>query len=173
MNRTIRTRTAVAAGAVALVAAALGAFTAGVGVARGDGEQDRRNKAAQREVAALFDQWNATLQSGDPEKVAARYAADAVLLPTASPRIRTNREEIADYFEHFLQKKPYGERLRSVVTVLDADSAIDAGLYRFHLTDPGTGAAEQVDARYSYEYEKRGGRWLIVNHHSSVLPAES
>ncbi|MFF2043116.1 SgcJ/EcaC family oxidoreductase [Kitasatospora sp. NPDC058170] len=169
MNRKIRTRAAVAGVAVV---AALGTFTAGVGVAQAGDEQSRRGRTTEREIAALFDQWNAALQSGDPKKVTARYAHDAVLLPTASPRIRTNHEEIADYFAHFLQKKPRGEKVRSVINILDADSAIDAGVYRFHLTDPKTGETKPVEARYTYEYEKRGGKWLIVNHHSSVLPAE-
>ncbi|MFE2556303.1 SgcJ/EcaC family oxidoreductase [Streptomyces sp. NPDC059352] len=168
MMRNSRIRAVLAA---ALAAAALGTVAAGVGVAdEKSGKQHGR--AGEREIAALFDQWNAALRTGDPEKVADRYAEDAVLLPTASPRIRTNHEEIADYFAHFLQKKPRGEKVRSVIHVLDQNSAIDAGLYRFHLTDPKTGVTKTVDARYTYEYEKRDGRWLIVNHHSSVVPAE-
>ncbi|MFB7614657.1 SgcJ/EcaC family oxidoreductase [Kitasatospora sp. NPDC056181] len=169
MNPKIRTRTVIA---TAAAVAAVGTFTAGVGVAQAGDEQSRRGKVTEREIAGLFDQWNAALQTGDPEKVADRYAQDAVLLPTASPKIRTNHAEIADYFEHFLQKKPRGEKIRSVINILDANSAVDAGLYRFHLTDPATGATKAVEARYTYEYEKRGGKWLIVNHHSSVLPAE-
>ncbi|MEV7021913.1 SgcJ/EcaC family oxidoreductase [Kitasatospora sp. NPDC093558] len=165
----LRTRTALA---TAAVVAAAGTFTAGVGVAQAGDGNGRRGKVTEREIAALFDQWNAALQTGDPEKVADRYASDAVLLPTASRVIRTDRAGIVDYFEHFLQKKPRGEKVRSVINILDGNSAIDAGLYRFHLTDPKTGATKPVDARYTYEYEKRGGKWLIVNHHSSVLPAE-
>ncbi|GAA1151764.1 uncharacterized protein (TIGR02246 family) [Kitasatospora gansuensis] len=153
---------------IAVAVAAVGTVTVGVAQA-GEG---KRGRVTEREIAALFDQWNAALQTGDPERVADRYAEDAVLLPTASPRIRTNHAEIADYFEHFLLKKPKGEKIRSVINILDQDSAIDAGLYRFHLTDPKTGETKPVEARYSYEYEKRGGKWLIVNHHSSVLPAE-
>ncbi|MFB7586994.1 SgcJ/EcaC family oxidoreductase [Streptomyces sp. NPDC056169] len=157
--------------AASLAVATLGTFAAGVGVAD-EKEGKQHGRVGEREIAALFDQWNAALLTGDPEKVTARYAEDAVLLPTASPRIRTNHAEIADYFAHFLQKKPRGEKVRSVIHVLDRNSAIDAGLYRFHLTDPKTGVTKAVDARYTYEYEKRDGRWLIVNHHSSVLPAE-
>ncbi|MFJ8476680.1 SgcJ/EcaC family oxidoreductase [Kitasatospora sp. NPDC094011] len=168
MKSTFRTRAVLG---TAAVVAAVGTFTAGVGAAQAGEEQNRRGKASEREIAALFDQWNAALQTGDADQVADRYAPDAVLLPTASPVIRTDRAGIVDYFEHFLEKKPRGEKVRSVINVLDANSAIDAGLYRFYLTDPKTGVTKPVDARYSYEYEKRGGRWLIVNHHSSVLPA--
>ncbi|MGV9313687.1 SgcJ/EcaC family oxidoreductase [Streptomyces sp. NPDC003691] len=166
MKRTLRGRAAVAtAAAVALTVAA------GVGVARAGDDDERRGKPGKREIAALFGQWNAALRTGDAETVADRYAADGVLLPTVSAQIRTDRAAIVDYFEHFLLKKPRGEKIRSVINVLDQNSAIDAGLYRFHLTDPATGQVSQVVARYTYAYEKRGGKWLIVNHHSSVLPA--
>ncbi|WP_017241876.1 SgcJ/EcaC family oxidoreductase [Streptomyces sp. SS] len=175
MNRRPRIRAAVAGG---VAVTALGALVAGVGVAQagekehGRDRGERKGGVTEREIAGLFDRWNAALLTGDAEKVADLYAEDAVLLPTASPRIRTDHAGIVDYFEHFLQKKPRGEKVRSVIRVLDRNSALDAGVYRFHLTDPKTGVTKAVDARYTYEYEKRDGTWLIVNHHSSVLPAE-
>ncbi|MEU6164538.1 SgcJ/EcaC family oxidoreductase [Streptomyces tanashiensis] len=169
MKRMSRTRATLAGG---VAVAVLGTLAVGVGVAQAGEKGDRRVKTGEREIAALFDRWNAALRSGDPERVTDLYAEDAVLLPTASPRIRTDHAAIADYFTHFLQKKPRGEKIRTEIEILDANSAIDAGLYRFHLTDPKTGVTKPVEARYTYVYEKRDGRWLIVNHHSSVLPAE-
>ncbi|MEV4040886.1 SgcJ/EcaC family oxidoreductase [Streptomyces umbrinus] len=172
MQRHIRTRAAIVT--VALVAA--GAVT--VGVSQAAPEHKSKPAASQadakptkKQIAALFDGWNAALQTGDSKKVADRYAKDAVLLPTASPVIRTDRAGIVDYFDHFLLNKPKGTKIKSVINVLDGNSAIDAGLYVFNLTDPKTGEKKDVEARYTYEYEKRGGKWLIVNHHSSVLPA--
>ena len=55
-----------------------------------------------------------------------------------------------------------------MVDVLDADHAVDTGVYRFTLDKPG--GVETVDARYTFVYEKQGGDWLIVNHHSSAVP---
>jgi uncharacterized protein (TIGR02246 family) len=126
-----------------------------------------------KQILALFDRWNATLATGDADKVADLYAPNGVLLPTVSPKIRTTHAEIADYFEHFLENKPVGKKDRSVVDILDRNTAVDAGLYTFTLTDPDTGVKREVKARYTYLYEKIGGKWLIVNHHSSVLPAAS
>ncbi|MEV5507397.1 SgcJ/EcaC family oxidoreductase [Streptomyces orinoci] len=121
-------------------------------------------------IAALFDRWNAALRTGDAERVADLYARDAVLLPTVSSRIRTNRAGIVDYFEHFLLSKPVGRIQERYINVLSDTAAVDTGLYRFTLTNED-GSTSHVDARYTFVYVLRGGRWLILNHHSSAVPA--
>ncbi|KUF24969.1 SgcJ/EcaC family oxidoreductase [Xanthomonas phaseoli] len=122
----------------------------------------------EREVAALFDTWNAALATGNPHKVADLYAPDGVLLPTVSNEVRASREQIENYFEMFLTKKPQGVVNYRTVRVLD-DSAVDAGVYTFTLTDKA-GKKSNVQARYTFVYEKRDGKWLIINHHSSAMP---
>ncbi|MFE0138623.1 SgcJ/EcaC family oxidoreductase [Streptomyces sp. NPDC059037] len=178
IRATVVTTTALAAAATVTVGVAMAASN---GAAQAPAPKSAYAKPAkntyakptEKQIAALFDGWNKALQSGDAETVAARYAKDAVLLPTASPQIRTDHAGIVDYFEHFQLNKPQGEKVRGLINILDSDSAIDAGLYRFHLTDAKTGEKRTVEARYTFEYEKRGGRWLIVNHHSSVVPPAS
>jgi uncharacterized protein (TIGR02246 family) len=124
------------------------------------------------QIDALFYRWNAAVESGDPEQVAALYAPDAVLLPTLSPEIRTDHDGLVDYFEHFLAKNPSGERTKSVIEVLDGHTAIDTGLYTFTFT-AADGTQTFADARYTFVYEKVHGKWLIINHHSSLVPAAS
>ncbi|MEU8848161.1 SgcJ/EcaC family oxidoreductase [Streptomyces sp. NPDC048564] len=163
-RRSISKRVAVvtATAVVAVGTVAAGAAVAGPGW--GDG------KPSKKQIAGLFDQWNRTLQTGDPEKVADLYASDAVLLPTVSDQVRADHAAIVDYFEHFLANKPVGKKIETHINVLDNNSVIDAGTYQFTLTDPETGEKSVVKARYTYAYEKRGGEWLIVNHHSSKMP---
>jgi uncharacterized protein (TIGR02246 family) len=168
MKRTTITRVAVPTGIALLIGATA---AVGVGNAAPDGPRHSAAKPSERQIAALFDQWNAALATGDPERVADRYCSDAVLLPTASGKIRTDRAQIVDYFEHFLKNKPQGTKTATVVEVLDRNSAIDTGTYVFTLTGED-GTERRVDARYTYVYEKQGGNWCIVNHHSSVKPAE-
>jgi uncharacterized protein (TIGR02246 family) len=121
---------------------------------------------SEQEIAALFPLWNEALATLDPQKEADRYAPDAVLLPTLSNNVRTDRAEIVDYFDHFLQSKPQGAILESHIKILGPTAAIDTGTYRFTLASDGS----TVDARYTFVYEKVGDRWLIVNHHSSAMP---
>ncbi|WP_328791350.1 SgcJ/EcaC family oxidoreductase [Streptomyces sp. NBC_00273] len=163
-RRSLSKRAAVVAGTAVLTLGTVGT------VAATAGPQHRDPRPGKAQIAGLFDTWNKALQTGDPKKVADLYASDAVLLPTVSNKIRTDRAEIVDYFEHFLQNEPAGAKVETIVNVLDKNSAIDTGVYAFTLTDPKTGAKSTVKARYTYEYEKRNGKWLIVNHHSSKMP---
>jgi uncharacterized protein (TIGR02246 family) len=162
-RRSITKRAAIVTATALVAVGTLGtvAATAGPGQAK---------KPSEKQIANLFDTWNATLRTGDADKVADLYAKDAVLLPTVSNKVRTNHAEIVDYFEHFLQNKPVGKKVQTVVNLLDTNSAIDTGVYEFTLTDPKSGAKRVVEARYSYTYEKLDGVWKIVNHHSSAMP---
>ncbi|RXE10538.1 SgcJ/EcaC family oxidoreductase, partial [Xanthomonas perforans] len=90
-------------------------------------------------------------------------------LPTVSNEVRASREQIENYFAMFLTKKPQGVVNYRTVRVLDDDSAVDAGVYTFTLTDKH-GNKSNVQARYTFVYEKRDGKWLIINHHSSAMP---
>ncbi|MGI5368473.1 SgcJ/EcaC family oxidoreductase [Streptomyces iakyrus] len=170
--RPARRRIAAAATATAVLAAGTFALGAGVAGAEAGSKGGKHAKPVTKaQVLGLFDQWNAALRTGDPKKVADLYAKDAVLLPTVSNQVRTDRAGIVDYFEHFLRNKPKGTKIESVVNVLDRDTVIDTGVYEFELTDHDTGAKSTVEARYTYAYEKQpNGKWLIVNHHSSKMP---
>jgi uncharacterized protein (TIGR02246 family) len=117
------------------------------------------------EIAALFDRWNQSLQTGDPHKVVANYSENSILLPTVSNKPRLTTAEKDDYFEHFLQNKPSGKiDMRHIE--LGCNSAVDAGLYTFTFAKTG----DVVHARYTYTYHWDGSQWLITSHHSSAMP---
>lgn len=123
---------------------------------------------SEAEIAALFDRWNQSLQTGVPHKVVEHYAPRSVLLPTVSNKPRLTAQEKADYFHHFLENKPVGV-IDSRTIELGCNMAVDSGLYTF--TFQKTGA--KVGARYSYVYRWTGTQWLISSHHSSALPEKS
>lgn len=120
--------------------------------------------ASEKDIASLFDRWNASLQTGDPQKVAANYATKSVLLPTLSNKVRLTPEEKVDYFEHFLQRKPVGS-IDSRTIEIDCNTALDDGVYTFKFGD-----GSSVQARYTFAYKWDGKRWMITAHHSSAMP---
>lgn len=142
-----------------LVVVALSALAANVH-AKSESCQD----ISETQVAALFDRWNASLQTGDPAKVVANYAAVSILLPTMSNKPRLTVQEKEAYFEHFLEGKPKGS-IDSRSIEIDCNTAIDAGLYTFRFE-----GGSQVKARYTFTYKWDGKQWGITSHHSSAMP---
>ena len=115
-------------------------------------------------IASLFEEWNTTIQTGEPKDVTALYESNAILLPTISNQVRHNHEEIEDYFIHFLAKGPKGVINVSNIRTF-GNIAINSGIYTFTFSD-----GNSVQARFTYVYRWNGQRWLIVEHHSSALP---
>ena len=123
--------------------------------------------ASEKEIKSLFDHWNQSLQTGDPQKVTELYAKRSILLPTLSDKVRLTPKEKEDYFRHFLLKKPLAKiDFRQIE--IGKDMVVDTGLYTFTFAKTG----EKVKARYSFVYKWDGKSWLIVSHHSSLIPAD-
>lgn len=169
-------RLAASAALVVVIGAFAGACGGGEAKPHGEAAHDNRavvvtaitTPPSKKEIAALFDDWNDTLRTGGPHDMALLYAEDAVLLPTVSNEVRSNREEVADYFEHFLKLHPRGVINEQHIDVLDNNTAVNSGVYTFDLIRDGQPTF--VVARYSFLYEKVGGKWLIKSHHSSAMP---
>ena len=119
------------------------------------------------EVVSFFNQWNHSLQTGNPDKVLENYAEGAVLLPTLSDIPRITHTQIKDYFVSFLEKHPIAQIDQQVIKS-GCNWATDTGLYTFEITE--SGKKKYVKARYSFVYENINGQWLIIHQHSSLLP---
>lgn len=130
-------------------------------------ENSQCNKSSTEEIESLFQRWNQSLQTGNPEKVTANYANNAVLLPTVSNQVRNSPGEIREYFEMFLKMKPVGTIDEQNVRIY-CNLAINSGVYTFRLTN--NNQVNKVQARYTFVYRKIDDKWLIVEHHSSAMP---
>jgi uncharacterized protein (TIGR02246 family) len=122
------------------------------------------------EIAALFEQWDQSLQTGKPSEVVKNYADDAILVPTVSNKVRHTYPEIEDYFQRFLSLKPDG-RIEEQNIQIYCDVAVNSGVYTFAVVKEGQ--PSEVKARFTFVYHKVGDRWLIVDHHSSGMPEKT
>ncbi|HUN40377.1 MAG TPA: SgcJ/EcaC family oxidoreductase [Acetobacteraceae bacterium] len=121
-----------------------------------------------KQVAALFDRWNASLAK-TPDAVVANYTTNAILLPTKENGPLIGHAAIRGYFVHFLQSHPTGTIVTRTI-VIGCNMAFDTGLYDFTVDGSKPDERTQIKARYTFIYEPRGRTWLIVHHHSSALP---
>jgi uncharacterized protein (TIGR02246 family) len=153
----------------ALAAGALMGVSIGAAPAEAQRTSARCTPISAKQVEALFDRWNATLATGNPDAVVRNYATDAVLLPTAENGPMIGREAIRGYFVHFLERHPQGAIDQRTIRI-GCNTVFDAGTYTFTLDGKDPGSRVQLPARYTYIYEPRGGQWLIAHHHSSAMP---
>jgi uncharacterized protein (TIGR02246 family) len=122
------------------------------------------------EVAAASIKWARTLEQNDPDKVVLLYAADAALWGTLSPILRADRAALRDYFVTAFKILPglkvtFGEQLIRVY----GSTAVNTGYYTFSYIKEGE--TKMLPARYSFTFVKQGENWMIVDHHSSAMPA--
>ena len=124
-------------------------------------------RSSKKEIASLFDRWNTSLKSGDPDQVVKNYAKNSILLATLSNKPRLTVAEKRSYFKSFLANKPSGKISYRKIEV-NSNTAFDVGIYTF--TFAKTKAV--VKARYTFTYRFEGKKWLITSHHSSKMPED-
>jgi uncharacterized protein (TIGR02246 family) len=123
---------------------------------------------SKKEIASLFDRWNKSLKSGDPDQVVKNYAKNSILLATLANKPRLTVAEKRSYFKFFLANKPSGKINYRKIEV-GYNIAVDAGIYTFTFAKTGS----VVKARYTFTYRFIKNKWLISCHHSSRMPEDN
>jgi len=118
-------------------------------------------------IAAATAAWVEAFNSRDPARMSALYDPEAVLADAAEPRARVGADAINDYYKSLAKRKTQrvalGERN---LRLLGDTTAIDSGTFTyFEMRD---GNAITTPGRYSFTYQKRGAKWVIVDHQTSV-----
>lgn len=112
--------------------------------------------------------WADAIQSRDAGKVIQLYHPDALLWGTLSVIIRKDHMKIHDYFMEFLDQDGLECIFTEGYSRIYDDFAFYSGTYEFHWK--ADGLAFKVPARFSFVYKKEKGKWLIMEHHSSLFP---
>jgi uncharacterized protein (TIGR02246 family) len=123
-----------------------------------------------REVAAATQRWIQAFNAGEAAGICALYHPEAVLWGTTAPALITTPQGLRQYFEgHCAVAPPPTIRLDAQQIRVYADMAINSGSYTLHTG--GQGQQRALPARFSFTYCRVGSDWLIVDHHSSFVPA--
>lgn len=119
-------------------------------------------------AASATEAWRTAYNSREAARITAMYDTDAVLWGTTAKKVAPTPEAIHDYFKD-AAKRPnarvtFGEQHLRVY----GDVAVSTGYYTF--SDVRDGREISRPARYSMTFRNKGGKWLIVAHHSSEVP---
>ena len=122
--------------------------------------------AAKDQVAAATAAWVEAFNSRDPARMSALYDAEAVLTDGGEARPRVGGSAIREYYQNVTGRPTQRVALGARNVRVLGDTAIDSGtLTYFEMRD---GNATTTPGRYSLTYQRRGGKWLIVDHHLSA-----
>jgi uncharacterized protein (TIGR02246 family) len=121
------------------------------------------------DIATATKAWVDAMTSHDVDRVLALYDSEAVFWGTRSPTLRDTPAALRDYFNGLRTALPsYKAVLGEQRVRIYGDIAINTGTYTFSEVRDGKEIVRP--ARFSFVYRNRGGRWLIVDHHSSIVP---
>ena len=123
-----------------------------------------------KEVATAASKWEAVFAENNSDSILALYSKEGVLWGTLSPTVRADPPGLRAYFVSAFQALPkatvkFGDQLIRVY----GNTAVNTGYYTFSYTKDGE--TKSIPARYSFTYVKEGENWMIVDHHSSAMPA--
>lgn len=121
-----------------------------------------------QEVALQITSWHNGLVKGDLEGVMALYASDAVFFPTFINAARTADERKA-FLQTLIAKKPTAVLNNDQRIRILGDVATCSGSWVFDV-NATDGSREKKPVRYLFVFEKRAGKWLIIEQHVSAFP---
>jgi hypothetical protein len=120
------------------------------------------------DVESATQQWIGAFNSKSAQGIVALYAQDAVFFATSSPVLRDTPELVRDYFKGIADLGDATISMGEHRVQVFGDIAINTGFYT--RSSMRGGKPVQNPARFTFVYQLRKGKWMIVEHHSSALP---
>lgn len=121
-------------------------------------------------ITRAYNNWATALAAADCDgaEVAALYTPRAILLATFTEYV-AGRSAITNYFDDLTCKENLTVSTQRITSARIGPMGYATGLYTFAY-DSSDGTHVKVPARFTFVFELRNGRWMIVNHHSSQNP---
>jgi uncharacterized protein (TIGR02246 family) len=120
------------------------------------------------DVEAATQQWIIAFNRKNARDIVALYAKDAVFFGTSSPVLRDKPELVWDYFKAIAELRDSTISTGEHRVQVFGNLAVNTGFYTRSSTQDGK--VVQNPARFTFVYQLRDGKWMIVTHHSSALP---
>ncbi|RZJ12357.1 MAG: nuclear transport factor 2 family protein [Rubrivivax sp.] len=128
---------------------------------------DPRSKCENELLQALQD-WQEAYNSRDAARLRQLYAPGALITDDEYTVVPLSGEALPEFFDEMLKRPTALMRWQIGNLMLFGETAVRSGQYEF--TEQHDGQTKTRPARYSFAYQRIGGRWLIILQHSTVRP---
>ncbi|MFT7775782.1 DUF4440 domain-containing protein [Roseateles sp.] len=128
---------------------------------------DPRSQCVNDLMQAL-QEWKDAYNARDARRLQSLYAPGALITDDEYSAVPLEGAALPEFFDQMAQRPT--ARMRWIVGNLKlfGDTAVRSGEYEF--SEQSGGQVRNKPARYSFAYQRIGGRWLIVLQHSTVRP---
>jgi uncharacterized protein (TIGR02246 family) len=113
-------------------------------------------------------QWQQAVESGDAKAIVGLYGKDAVLISAFAQLPITTREGLLAYYKKVVANPGIKVTVTEQHPRMFGNVALNSGQYV--LSYEQEGEPIEIGSRFSFVYEWRGNKWVIVDHHSSAVP---
>lgn len=120
------------------------------------------------EIHQKMSEWVSCFAQKNAVNISALYDNDAILSGTFSPIKRNTPALIKDYFDDICTHKKHSVTITDATVRIFDHVAVSTGLYTFNFLMNNT--PKTIDARFTFVYIKRDNGWVIIEHHSSIIP---
>ncbi|MDD3183014.1 MAG: DUF4440 domain-containing protein [Alphaproteobacteria bacterium] len=128
-----------------------------------------KDTAEKQELKEVLHTWLKAVSSGTPDGVMTLYTDSAVFMPASVPNVCDTPAKRLEYFTAFTANENLQGTINELHTRVFGEIGINSGLYTFTFTKNGQPVTMTV--RFSFVYKKTPLGWMIVDHHSSFIPA--
>ena len=123
-------------------------------------------------VGEALNQWKAAVETGSVDKVLATYDKDAIMFSVFAVKPLETPKELRAYYKKVVENPDISVKVTETHPRQYGDIGVNSGLYTLSYTQDGEMVT--IPSRFTFVYILKGGKWLIVDHHSSKVPlAES
>lgn len=126
------------------------------------------DQSTRDQIEAATKAWQTAYDSRDPKRIVSMYDPEAVLWGTAAKTIAPTPEAIWNYFKNAESRPNARVALGEQHIRVFGETAFNSGYYTF--TDVREGQVVPRPARFTFVFNKKAGKWLVVAHHSSAMP---
>ena len=122
---------------------------------------------------SIAQSWSKALNQCDVDALMALYHPSALFWPTTSRSLATKPDEVRRYYDaacKMLMSIGFKGAVASESVHVYGDTLVSAGLSTGVFRDR-EGNDQTASIRFSFTARKTDGTWLIIEHHSSNLPA--
>lgn len=121
------------------------------------------------DVNAAISQWKAAVESGSADAIMKLYDNSAIMISTFAQNPMTKRADIYSYYKKVVENPDIKVEISEThPRTVGNNVAVNTG--RYTLSYKQDGEPVVIPARFSFVYELKEGRWMIIDHHSSRVP---